>query len=99
MVAYTLQCAIAMVGKTFSASLQGIDGAVIEIEASCQRSLPKIQITGLPGEIIRESRERIRAALVNLGFDVPSAQLLVTCRRPRRASRGVSSISPSPSAC
>jgi magnesium chelatase family protein len=66
-----------MLAKTFSATHQGIHGAVIAIEASRQRSLPQIHITGLPGEIIRESQERVRACLTNLGFEVPSARIVV----------------------
>lgn len=66
-----------MVARTFSAALQGIEGTVIEIEASRQNALPRIQITGLPGEAIRESRERVRACLLHFGYDVPSSHLLV----------------------
>jgi len=66
-----------MHAKTFSATLQGIDGLVIEVEAVSQKSLPQIHITGLPGDVIRESRERVRACLVNLGFDIPSSRLVI----------------------
>lgn len=67
-----------MVAQTFSAAVQGIDGIGIEIQASRQRSLPKIVITGLPGDIVRESRDRVRGALTHLGFEIPSdAQILV----------------------
>ncbi|MBI4405236.1 MAG: ATP-binding protein, partial [Deltaproteobacteria bacterium] len=66
-----------MVGKTYSATQDGIDGAVVEIEASRQKALPQIHITGLPGDIVKESRERVRGCLVNLGYDVPSSRIIV----------------------
>jgi len=66
-----------MVARTWSATLKGIDGERVGIESSRQPNLPKIQITGLPGEAIRESRERVRACLVQFGFDVPSSHILV----------------------
>jgi len=66
-----------MLVKTFSATQYGIDGIVIEIEAARQKSLPMIQITGLPGDVIKESRERVRAALASLGFEVPTARIIV----------------------
>ncbi len=66
-----------MVAKTWSATLKGIDGEVVGIESSCQLNLPKIQITGLPSEAIRESRERVRSCLAQFGFDVPSKHILI----------------------
>jgi len=66
-----------MVVRTLSATHSGPEGVVIEIEASLQKSLPQVVITGLPGEVVRESRERIRACLSALGFDVPSSRLVV----------------------
>lgn len=49
----------------------------MEIEASLQKSLPAIVITGLPGDVVKESRERIRACLSALGFDVPSSRVVI----------------------
>lgn len=66
-----------MITKTFSSTNDGIEGAIVQIEAISLNSLPQIHMTGLPGEVVKESRERVRACLVNLGFDVPSAKVLV----------------------
>lgn len=66
-----------MITKTFSATLDGIQGALVQIEAVSLHSIPQIQITGLPGEVVKESRERVRACLVYLGFDVPTEKILV----------------------
>ena len=66
-----------MITKTYSATLDGIQGAIVQIESVSLSSLPQIQVTGLPGEVVKESRERVRACLVNLGFDLPSSKILV----------------------
>ncbi len=66
-----------MIARTYSAALQGMDSELIQIEAAKQTLPPKILITGLPGDVIKESRERIRVCLNQLGFDIPSAQLVV----------------------
>lgn len=50
---------------------------MIEVEAVTESALPAIQITGLPGEVIRESRDRIRGCLSALGFGIPSARTVV----------------------
>lgn len=62
---------------THSATHCGPNGVVVEIEASLQKSLPAIVITGLPGDVVKESRERIRACLAALGFDVPSSRAVI----------------------
>jgi len=66
-----------MITKTFSATRDGIDGAIVQVEAVRLNSLPQITVTGLPGEVVKESRERVRACLVNLGFDVPTGKVIV----------------------
>lgn len=66
-----------MNARTYSATLNGIDGKIIEIEAATQNSLPKIQIAGLPGDVVKESRERVQACLNAMGFEVPSCRVVV----------------------
>ena len=66
-----------MVVRTQSATHSGSEGVIVEIEATLQKALPQIIVTGLPGDVVRESRERIRACLSALGFDVPSSRLVV----------------------
>ncbi len=63
--------------RTYSAGLHGAEGIVIELESSKQNLLPKIHIAGLPGDVVKESRERVQACLQNLGFEVPSERILV----------------------
>jgi magnesium chelatase family protein len=66
-----------MLAKTFSSTPHGIDAVVIQIEAARRNTTPRIQITGLPGEIVKESRERVTACLNSLGYEIPSAHVVV----------------------
>jgi magnesium chelatase family protein len=43
----------------------------VQVEVDVQTGLPQIQIVGLPDAAVRESRERVRSALRNCGFDLP----------------------------
>ncbi len=63
--------------RTYSSTATGPSGVLVEIEASVQSGLPAVVITGLPGDIIKESRERIRACIAGLGFQIPSAKSTV----------------------
>lgn len=57
---------------------QGIDGRPVEVQVDfCRRGEPRFQVVGLPGKSTRESRDRIRAAMRNSGYRVPSAKILV----------------------
>jgi magnesium chelatase family protein len=66
-----------MLALTYSAIQDAWDGNTVRVEAATQNSLPQIQITGLPGDVVRESRERIRACLGHLGLDVPTCRVIV----------------------
>ncbi|MFN2612513.1 MAG: YifB family Mg chelatase-like AAA ATPase [Solirubrobacterales bacterium] len=57
------------VARTFT--LLGIDAGEVSVEVDVHRGLPAFSIVGLPDAAVRESRERVRAALVNSGFDFP----------------------------
>lgn len=61
-----------MYGKTFSYSIFGIDAVKIEIEADIKGGLYKFSIVGLPSNSIKESRDRISAAIKNSGYKFPS---------------------------
>ena len=64
-----------MLYKTLSAAVYGIDASLIEVEvdvAPIKEEHDTFTTVGLPDTTVRESRERIRAALKNSGYDVPS---------------------------
>ncbi|MFO0981814.1 MAG: YifB family Mg chelatase-like AAA ATPase [Planctomycetota bacterium] len=61
-----------------SAALVGIDAVEVEVEAQVQRgSLAGIRIVGLPDGAIRESRDRVKAAIRALGFEFPRSGVLI----------------------
>lgn len=63
--------------KTLSFTVIGIEAFPVEIEVDFTRGLPGITIVGLPDSSIKESKERIRAALKNSGFRFPNNKIIV----------------------
>jgi magnesium chelatase family protein len=69
-----------MLFKTQSAAVYGIDANIIEVEVDVSPSKGNedyFQTVGLPDAAVRESRQRIRAALRNCGFEVPQTQITI----------------------
>jgi len=60
-----------MFSKTITGVINGIDGKRITIETHIQQGMPQYQIVGLPSQIIRESKERVRAALSSVALPMP----------------------------
>ncbi|MBL7005767.1 MAG: YifB family Mg chelatase-like AAA ATPase [Spirochaetia bacterium] len=61
----------------YSYANRGFEGELIEIEADLRRGMPGFDIVGLPDSAVRESRERVRAALRNSGFSFPREHVLI----------------------
>ncbi len=66
-----------MLSIVYSAGLLGIDGFLVTVECNSQDKMPQFEIIGLPGMAIRESKERIIAAVENNGFMFPETCLTV----------------------
>jgi len=60
-----------MLAETTAFTIDGISARPVRVEVDVQRGLPTFQIVGLPDAAVREARERVRAALVNCGFEFP----------------------------
>ena len=58
-----------MLAKTFSYGINGLDAYPVRIEVDVARGLPATIIVGLPDNAIRESKERVRSAIKNSGFE------------------------------
>jgi magnesium chelatase family protein len=56
----------------------GLDGEVVSVEVDIRRGLPGVEIVGLPDDAVRESRERVRVAIRNSGFDFPPDRIIVS---------------------
>ncbi|MFA6431172.1 MAG: YifB family Mg chelatase-like AAA ATPase [Candidatus Margulisiibacteriota bacterium] len=66
-----------MLVKTFSAAILGLDAYIIEVEVDSQRGLPGQSIVGLPDLSVKESRDRVRAAIENSGFEIPASYFTI----------------------
>ncbi len=67
-----------MLAKIQSASVVGIDAHAVEVEVDItSRGLPHFSMVGLPDVAVKESRDRVRPALKNVGFNFPLKQITV----------------------
>ena len=69
-----------MLYKTLSAAVYGIDASIIEVEVDvsgikCEQD--HFHTVGLPDAAVRESRDRVRAALKNCGYDIPLTHITI----------------------
>lgn len=60
-----------------SVGIFGIDTYMIQIEADVSGGLPSFDIVGLPDTAVKESRDRVRAAIKNSGFKFPTGRITV----------------------
>jgi magnesium chelatase family protein len=66
-----------MLARVRSAAVFGIDAAPVSIEVDVSYGLPCFTVVGLPDAIVRESRDRIRSAIRNSGFEFPQHRIIV----------------------
>ena len=66
-----------MLARVRSASLQGIEAATVSVEVDVTSGLPSFTTVGLPDSTVRESRDRVRAAIRNAGLDFPIERITV----------------------
>ncbi len=55
----------------------GFEGCLVKIEVDLRRGIPAVDIVGLAATSVRESRERVRAAIRNSGFSFPQDRVLI----------------------
>jgi len=60
-----------------SATLIGVDGQPVTVEVHVSSGLPAYQVVGLPDAAVRESRERVRAAVLSSGLEWPQRRITV----------------------
>lgn len=66
-----------MLAKVFSSAVLGIDAALVEVEVDIAAGLPAFAVVGLPDASVKESRERVKAAVQNSGLDFPYRRITV----------------------
>lgn len=66
-----------MLAQITSSAVNGIDAYLIEVEVDITPALPSFTIVGLPDAAVRESIERVRAAIKNCGLEFPSRRITI----------------------
>ena len=61
----------------YSRAQTGMDAPLVTVEVDLSNGLPGLSIVGLPEAAVKESKDRVRAALLNSGFDFPTRRITV----------------------
>ncbi|MCX9191757.1 magnesium chelatase [Carbonactinospora thermoautotrophica] len=63
--------------RTRSVTLIGLEGVIVDVEADLGAGLPNFTVVGLPDTAVNESRDRVRAAILNSGESWPNQRITV----------------------
>ncbi len=66
-----------MISKVYSAASHGIEGLIVDVECYCQGNTPRFDIIGLPDTAVKESYNRIKAAIKTSGYMYPVANVTI----------------------
>jgi len=66
-----------MLATIESATVVGVDACRVHVEIDVSRGFPHFQLVGLPDTSIKESRDRVRAAMLNSGFEFPVSRITI----------------------
>jgi len=66
-----------VLSKVLTGAVLGIDAYVVEVEVDLAPGLPSFATVGLPDVAVREAKDRVKAALVNTGFEFPARRITV----------------------
>lgn len=66
-----------MVARAYSMGTYGMDAFPVEVETDLSSGLPSFEVVGLPDTAVKESRDRVRAAMKNCGFDFPLKRIVI----------------------
>ena len=72
-----LWCTNMVLAKVLSSTLLGVDAHCVEVEVDLANGLPMFTTVGLPDASVRESRDRVKAAMANCGFPFPLRRITV----------------------
>ena len=62
----------------YSFSPFGYEGSLVNVEVDLRRGIPAVDVVGLADGAVKETRERVRAAVINSGFEFPSERVLIS---------------------
>lgn len=63
--------------SVLSRAQHGMEAPLVRVEADIGNGLPTFTIVGLPEAVVKESRDRVRAAITNCQFEFPSGRVTV----------------------
>ena len=66
-----------MFSKLYSIGLFGLNAFTVNVECDLTQGLPSFDIVGLPGAAVKESKDRVRSALKNSGFEYPVSRITI----------------------
>lgn len=66
-----------MLAKALSSALLGIDAVIVDVEVDIAQGLPQFATVGLPDGAVKESKDRVKSALKNAGYDFPPRKITV----------------------
>src|ERR671916_2093611 len=66
-----------MLARVMTFAVDGVEARRVWVEADIRQGLPAFTVVGLADKAVREARERVRAALVNCGFEFPLRRITV----------------------
>ena len=66
-----------MLARVLSSAVFGIDAYVVEVEVDIAQGLPAFATVGLPEGAVKESKDRVKAAVKNCGYEFPSRRITV----------------------
>ncbi len=66
-----------MLSKVNSITVWGIEGMPVEVEVDVGKGIPGISVVGLPDQAVKESKDRIKPAIKNSGFEFPNRKIVV----------------------
>lgn len=61
----------------YSRASLGVDAPLVSVEVHLSNGLPAFNIVGLPEASVKESRDRVRSALINGNFEIPAKRITV----------------------
>ena len=66
-----------MLSRLWSATLFGVNASLVQVEVDVSFGLPTFGMVGLPDSSVRESRDRVRSAIRNSGFEFPAHRITI----------------------
>jgi magnesium chelatase family protein len=75
-----------MLARARTFTIEGLHARPVAVEVDVRRRLPAFAVVGLADAAVREARERVRAAILNCGYEFPQRRITANLAQIRRRS-------------